>query len=288
MCTCGAIRTKDRDGKQVILLGKTLDFYESGYWHGIISHPDGISMLGCGLVPQIGINSGMNDKGLAVLLSYLDYRGPFEEQDIRKIPDKWHNDDRALINAQMLAKCSNVEEAIAFLYEQVPRYPHMPGGNHMLADRKGTLAVFEHCAGEMNHRYYNEEGFVARGNNGFLVIKKEQEQLPGLVRQDRNLRYSQMASVLRDVHGRSMSYDEILQSMMKALAFHNEQSDRQVGSICIHDQILPGARASTSLPLTTVTALIFSLNEHQMHYTVTPPCQGAWHTMGLKPWEVDQ
>lgn len=33
MCTCGALITKDGEGQPVILLGKTLDFFESSYWH---------------------------------------------------------------------------------------------------------------------------------------------------------------------------------------------------------------------------------------------------------------
>lgn len=274
--------TKDREGQPIILLCKTQDFYESGYWHGKVSHPNGVSMVGCGVVSQIGINSGMNDKGLAVLLSFLDYRGPFETLESQDIPSKWHNDDRALINAQLLARCSSVEEALDFLYEQIPRYPHIPGGNHMLADQRGNLAVFEHCAGEMNHRYYSEEGFVARGNNGFLVKKGEQDQLPDRVKQDRERRYFKMESVLKAIIKDSLKQAEILEALKQALASHDYHYDGQVGSICIHDQTLPGARASTHVPMTTITAIIFNVLEKKMYYTTAPPCQGDWFTMGME------
>lgn len=279
MCTCGAVTTVDPNGEPIILLGKTIDFYESGFWHGKVSHTHGNHSLGCGLIPQIGTNAGINEKGLGVLLSFLDYRGPFEWNDSNDMPNKWESDDRALLNAQLLAKCSTTEEAIESLYEHVPKYPMMPGGNHMFADIGGNIAVFEHCNGEMNHRYYNEEKYTSRGNNGYLTILKEQENLPEKVKFDRSERANKMASALTDILEKPVSEKDAINRMQLILS-HNDNNN-EIGSICINNLVLPGARASTHLPLATVTAVIFSLTKRTMYFTKENPIHNQWYTLSL-------
>lgn len=266
------------NGQPIILLGKTLDFYECSFWHGKVTCTNGNSILGLGAVPQIGINAGVNKNGLGVLLSYLDYRGPFEKIDSSDIPQKWEGDDRALLNAQFLAKCSNVEEAIEFLYENVPNYPNMPGGNHMLADANGTIAVFEHCNGQMHHKNYTMEKFTSRGNNGFLVIKDEQKNLPEAVQRDRNRRSEKMAETLKKIIDNNLSQGEALDNLKGVLGSHNQSSD-QLGSICIHDYTLPGARASANAAMSTVTAVILDIVKKRMLYTRTFPCKNEWFEM---------
>lgn len=281
MCTCGAISTKDENGQSLILLGKTLDFYECSFWHGKVTCTNGNSILGLGAVPQIGINSGINKNGLGVLLSFLDYRGPFEKNKSSDIPQKWSGDDRALLNAQILAKCINVEEAIEFLYENVPKYPSMPGGNHMLADANGNIAVFEHCAGQMKHKYYTEQQFASRGNNGFLVIQDEQNKLSGDVQRDRNLRSENMADTLKKLITNNTSYDEALDNLKKVLGSHSQDAD-QIGSICIHNHVLPGARASTHVAMSTVTAVILDVVRKKMLYTIEAPCKNKWYELDFQ------
>ncbi|MCM3571111.1 carcinine hydrolase/isopenicillin-N N-acyltransferase family protein [Neobacillus mesonae] len=279
MCTCGAISTRDRYDQPVILIGKTMDFYESAFWHGKVSHTSGYTSIGFGVIPQIGINSGMNEKGLCVLLSFLDYRGPFTIEKNETIPNKWLGDDRALLNAQLLARCSKVEEAIAYLYEHVPRYKDMPGGNHMLVDKSGTLAVFEHCNGQMDHKYYTDKGYTARGNNGFLTILDKQASLPNDIKNDRSIRCSTMESTLAELYNQQFEEEEILQKMQQTLSSHQTDAPGQVGNICLHAQVLPGARASTYFPLSTISSIIFNVTKQVMYYTTSTPCQSSWHQL---------
>jgi hypothetical protein len=281
MCTCGAISTTDQNGKPVIMLGKTLDFYETGFWYGVVSHSSGYEAVGGGIVPQIGVNSGMNEKGLGVLLSFLDYRGPFEMLESNIIPGKWDEDDRALLNAQLLAKCSKVEEAVNFLYDAIPGYPNMPGGNHMLADTDGTIAVVEHCNGEIKHQYNTEDGYASRGNNGVVAILDEQKRLPDDVKKDRFKRSEAMGDTLQNLLNKKINQEEVIVKMKEILSSHRQKHQSEPGNICIHNYALPGARASTHFPLSTVTAVVYNLVDKKMYYTKTNPCQKEWFALGL-------
>lgn len=102
---------------------------------------------------------------------------------------------------------------------------------------------------------------------------------------DRYLRYAKMEAVLKDLLNQSLSQTEIVEAMQKVLASHDSGQGGQVGSICIHDQTLPGARASTHMPMTTVTAVIFDILKKRMYYTIAPPCQGKWYVMGTEHGE---
>lgn len=87
-----------------------------------------------GMTPQAGVNSGLNEAGLAVLMSYLDYRpgAPAEGQ----APLLRDTDRRGTFNAAVLSRCQTVDESLKVLYELAPRYPDGPGGNHILASRQ--------------------------------------------------------------------------------------------------------------------------------------------------------
>lgn len=287
MCTSGTLATTDRDGNSVILLGKTIDFYDASLWHGPITNTEGFSSVGCGLIPQIGVNSGMNEAGLGILLSYLDYRGPFAKEQYVEDEgplSKWTGDDRALLNATVLAKCATVKEAVELLYELVPLSPDMPGGNHMLADADGNVAVFEHCGGQMNHHFY--EGIAARGNNGLLTVLEHQQKLPEEIKTDREKRCAQMhgcvSKLCEGINAGSLHKEEAIQRLKNILSDHTD-GGKAAGSVCIHGLELPGARANTSKPLSTVTALIFDITAKRMHFTTSPPCESNWYKMELLP-----
>jgi len=285
MCTCGAFVSHNKTLRATSLAAKTIDFYASSLWVGRVHSTEGYQAIGCGLVPQIGVNSGMNEKGLVVLLSYLDYRGPFDHDDtIKEIPSSgisvWAEDYRAIINAEILSRCSSANEAIELLYQLVPHYKGMPGGNHMLLDSEGRLAVFEHCNGVMNHMFY--ESYVARGNNGRCVRLAEQSDIPEMVNRDRTERYQSMETSVYHIwealqQGGTKVNAE--QQLKRQLAEH--KNDGGIGSICCHSLSLTGARANTNRVLSTVSAIIFDPLELVMHFTEGSPCKVLWQSLPL-------
>lgn len=284
LCTTGALAVKQSHGEGMILLGKTIDFYKSSLWFGKLQDARGYTSLGCGLTPQLGVNSGVNEKGLGVLLSYIDYRGPFEKPNAKlsgqPMLQKWADDERGLMNAQILAKCSSVEEGIDLLYALVAECPNTPGGNHMLVDCQGTIAVFEHCNGEAKHKYY--DNFAARGNNGLLVRVQEQTELPAEIILDREIRYRKMNNSMRelldDVH-HGLSESEAVMVLKSTLSSHTNGNG--LGSVCCHDLDLPGGRSSSHLSLSTLTGVILDVGQLKMHYSIGSPCRNNWEVLSL-------
>lgn len=284
MCTSGVVSAIGLDGRRHVYLGKTLDFCHTGCWHAVVHHSQGHDALCLGMTPQLGVNSGINSAGLAVILSYLDYRGPFEAPNDAQSGNllKWKGDDRGVANAALLARCTNVQEAVEFLYDFIPRYPGVTGGNHMLADASGQIAVFEHCNGQMQHQFYTEAGFTARGNNGLLVRYEEQAKLPAEVREDRETRYSAMLACMRETHAALCegAVGAVAERNFKdMLSSHGHRGADGLGSICVHGLALPGGRASSPLPNWTISGIIIDVTGRKMSYTVGNPCQSEWRVL---------
>ncbi|WP_338833388.1 hypothetical protein MHLNE_23420 [Moorella humiferrea] len=284
MCTSGAVSAVYPSGEPFILLAKTMDFPISPCWHGICYLQNGYRCLAFGMTGQIGINSGLNEKGLGVVLSYLGCYVPEEKEEEQTKFQKWGEDERGLANAEILTRCSNVEEAVEYLYDFIKRRPNIPGGNHMLVDATGKIAVFEHGLGSANHKFY-EEGYTARGNNGLLILEDEQTNLPERIKFDRSSRYERMNKVMfsiRDsvINGR-ITRTEAIEEVKETLSYHNPEGKEKPGTICTHGLILPGGRTSLSKANWTITAAIFDVVNKEMFYTYGPPCESEWQKLSL-------
>jgi hypothetical protein len=282
MCTCGVVSAKTPSGEMINLLVKTMDFPISSCWHGVAFQPGGFKFLAMGLTGQIGINSGVNEAGLGVALSFLDYRGPFQDDGKAQKFTHWLGDERGLANTEIMSRCERVEEAIEYLYGFVENHP-LPGGNHMLVDATGKVAMFEHCNGQKAHKIH-EEGYTARGNNGLLILQEEQAALPELVKFDRTTRFSTMRGFVEEtkkIIETDGSREKAIAKMQEALSTHSPDGNDQPGTICSHGNVLPGARANLAIPMHTVSAIIFDVTKKELFYTRGNPCESEWLKLSL-------
>jgi predicted choloylglycine hydrolase len=101
------------------------------------------STLGSGVDGLVGINNGINEKGLSMVYNYA------YPLDIGKegIPPMF------LIRA-VLEECKTVEEAIGVL----ERYPRLGGANYMIGDKQGDLVVIESDPSKLEVRREGSHG----------------------------------------------------------------------------------------------------------------------------------
>src|SRR5579872_6867437 len=75
MCTIGAITGRDRAGEVRSFLLKTADCWAGcEFHHSIETSEGGVRRIDFSVEPQLGVNSGLNEYGLGVVISYSDYR----------------------------------------------------------------------------------------------------------------------------------------------------------------------------------------------------------------------
>jgi hypothetical protein len=288
MCTIGSVFTRDRDGNPVAFALKTADYMWKGVWHARITGSTGHDILGFNLVERPGVNSGMNDAGLAVMRSFLDYRGPFGDEEPEDCPEAdfpVDADNRSAIGAYVLEKFDRTGDVVDYAMTVLPKFTGkgsgQRGGNFMIADAHGRIAVIEHCEDRISVKDY-PEGHTARGNNGFLILHTEQETLPEHVRQDRSIRCARMAEAMKAVHDsvpQGMTKPEVLDLLKQTLAWRGPNEDGGIGSCCCLGVNAPGSRTNSTAPCWTITAVIFDLIDRRMHFTRGTPHANPWHTL---------
>lgn len=202
MCTTGAFLGTPSHEPAYLLAFKTLDSGPTGVWHSIVHFSSGTRAIALGSTGQQGINSGINDHGLTVILSYLDVVVPDASMTVEETMLLRSRDTRTLANALLLDRCRTVAEGAAFLDEFFHRHPSAVGGNHILADRSGAIGNFEHCGGEHVFRDVSADGLIGRGNDGCWANLQAQRGLPEAVRRDRALRSGRVVSALAGIRGR--------------------------------------------------------------------------------------
>jgi len=285
VCTIGAVATADERGEPVVFALKTNDYMQKPIWHACIAGWEGRDLLGFNLLERPGVNSGMNNSGLCVIRSFLDYRGPFEKHEEPAADFPQDPDLRSAIAAFVLEKFNTTREALPYVLDVIPRYTGknsgQRGGNFLMADAEGTVVVVEHCENQISHHFY-QEGYTARGNNGLLILKEEQAALPSYVQKDRETRRQKMEGVVADIRNdlpKGMRKEESLKRLKEVLSWRGPQGDGGLGSICCINLQAPGARTNSSASCTTNTAVIFDLIEKVMHYTRGNPSEMEWQTM---------
>jgi hypothetical protein len=290
MCTIGAVSAVSREGKVKSFLVKTADGWPNlKISHRVARSQEGVGFLSFGLEPQGGVNSGMNEFGLGVVISYSDYR--FRDPEVYPPSDEvpmpsvsLDREPRTYMNELVLGRCRNVAEAVDFMKNFVRQNPEMMGGNHLLADADGHIAIVEHCEGNLNVAHQSRPGYVARGNNSELLAA-EQARIP--VVQDSLARQRQMARFLEtQISVLESGDDDAFVRSGKALLGSHGGTEEQFGSICVHGLRLRGARApavgpAMDQPGWTCTGLIFDLDARRMDYTVGNPCTAEWRTLSL-------
>lgn len=171
MCTIAAIRK----GKRTILL-KNLDLQPVPTGWALFEGFDGglrhFAVVDHG---QQGANSGLNECGLALQISQSGKPGPSPERD----------ELRTVLNGEVLAHCTRVEEGVASLEAYAREHPTMLGGNVMLGDAN-RISVTEYLGGEVQSEIL-DEGVLVRANHSVFGLVDNR-------REDSEERYREMLS----------------------------------------------------------------------------------------------
>lgn len=107
---------------------------------------------------QQGLNSGLNCEGLALQISRSRAEDPTPERV----------ELRTILNAEVLATCSTVAQALAHIETYVGAHPEMLGGNVLLGGRDG-ICVIEYSGGRCQSQT-EKEGFLARANHSVFGL----------------------------------------------------------------------------------------------------------------------
>nr|WP_263324464.1 C45 family peptidase [Neobacillus sp. Marseille-Q6967] len=205
---------------------------------------------------QEGVNSGINEEGLAVLSSYAGTKLP----EFRNLPDT-----RGVANESVLSQCSTVQEGLdkmeAFLKDQ----PSGVGGTHFLIDASGTMAVLEHEPHQRVQKQLSKTAYLVRANHPSLL----QDEIEW---EDRWLRH-----IFAEKSLIQMTETHWLEEMKKLLSSHHPNAESaQTGALCIHNFKNKGSRSKDLTLHTTETALIFDIKTRKMIYSDGPPCHNQW------------
>lgn len=280
MCTIGGVSTINKRGERLTFLMKTIDGYRSDQTemtHGIYrSCSDRISLFSS-IMKQPGINIGMNRHGLALTISYSDCWSPEKAADTVTLG----SDTRALANAAILARCTSVDDALDALTDFITHNPSPVGGNHLLIDSAGNIALLEQYQGKYHYEMFSDAGYYARANNSCWLIRDR--QYDSLTPEDSYPREEEMKTFLQSLYDRiplGMENHKIINEAKGLLSSHRA-NDNQRGSICIHGLDAPGARLFGADPCYTLSAVILDVKECAMHYSLGPPCEGQWQTLTM-------
>jgi hypothetical protein len=235
MCTLGAVNGRylfktrdlwsDSDKAEEIVLSRGRYRYV-----GIQGHASPL---------ERGLNSGVNEKGVAVAITFVDVV-PLAEALLHKTP-------RGVLVEEVLRNCGDLASALRIVTDFLTE-PFV-GGNIVITTPEGGFVV------EQQHPRFAVEFITAPvtvRTNHFLNLRIE-EQVPGNQNNSAS-RFSRMQSLLSDgtVNNR--------EKIQRVLADHHSSNQ-----ICSH-----------SGELCTVSAVIYDLKAATLHYAAGPPCSTAW------------
>ena len=186
-----------------------------------------------------GLNSGINDKGVAVAITFVD-TVPLAEALTHKIP-------RGVLVEKILSCCHDLASAVQIITDFMPQ--RLVGGNIMVATPEGAL-VLEQLYPRFAIEYVTKE--VTVRTNHFLNLLIEGEVLGN--QENSHGRLPKMKSLLDTGEPASV------QSIKKTLSDHSTPHP-----ICSH-----------SGELHTVSAVVYDLNAAELHYAAGPPCCTTW------------
>ncbi|MFC5702191.1 hypothetical protein ACFPVX_12890 [Cohnella faecalis] len=292
MCTTGAVVCRDDRGLPHVYGFKNSDSAPVGYWHGRTGGVEGFASLAYGLFPQLGVNAGMNEKGVALISSFFDYADP--ENEGADGSRYWSGDLRGKAQGEALAKARTASEALAVMNDVFERERELSiGGCHIIADPEGSLFVFEHSRGRVAVQDATNQRWVARSNQAFCLFREEQRTMSEDIAQDRNERLQSAEDTLRFLTERDIQPPDARKALRQLLSSHayvDSQShcdngmaaadpvNRQ-GSICAHG-IVRG-RSNAAIPHVTMSGMIWELSAGTMSYTLGQPCRSAWRKLSF-------
>ena len=178
MCTIGAVI---QNGRTFLLNNSDYPAVHTGWAH-FTTFDSGYPNFALVDHDQQGINSGLNDQGLALQISRSKCLADVtpEREELRTV-----------LNGEVLTRCATVLEGVARIETYAEQHPEMLGGNVMLGDRE-RIAVLEYFGGEVKSEVV-ENGFLARANHSVLgVVDNDSE--------DSVRRYERMVDFLQDLY----------------------------------------------------------------------------------------
>ena len=178
MCTIGAVI---QNGRTFLLKNFDYPAVPTGWAH-FTTFDSGYPNFALVDHDQQGINSGLNDQGLALQISRSKCLADVtpEREELRTV-----------LNGEVLTRCATVLEGVARIETYAEQHPEMLGGNVMLGDRE-RIAVLEYFGGEVKSEVV-ENGFLARANHSVLgVVDNDSE--------DSVRRYERMVDFLQDLY----------------------------------------------------------------------------------------
>jgi hypothetical protein len=142
---------------------------------------------------QKGVNSGMNDAGLALEISRS--ASPSPESPERK-------ELRTVLNGRILRDQVSVQAALREAGAYVEDHPEMYGGN-LIIGNPSRICVMEHLAGRHSTKS-TRNGFFARTNHSIFGMTENADEFS-------KLRYDKMVAFLASLHERmdEMEIDEL-------------------------------------------------------------------------------
>lgn len=266
MCTTGAFVVQGPKGEKQIFAFKTSDSPWTGYWHSRVHEQTGYDSLSYGLIPQEGINAGMNENGLTVVSSFFDYTSEALPSTI-----SWQGDWRGKMQAAVLSQCKETNEAIEYFQQQFQDAFAPVGGNHIIVDENGIIRVFEHCRGQIAVETVDQ--YAIRSNQAMCLYIEEQKNQSHEVKEDRQKRLAQAKSVLQELVHKPQHVENVLLQLQRLLSSHLDNGS-ELGSICAHG--VKKGRSNTEEPHHTMSGMIWHINERTMYYTEGNPCGNDW------------
>ncbi|NKB70010.1 MAG: hypothetical protein GKR89_23290 [Candidatus Latescibacteria bacterium] len=197
MCTIGAVT---HEGRTFLLKNFDYPAFPTGWAH-FHSFDGGHDHFALVDHDQQGLNSGLNAAGLGLQIS----RSKCLDEDTPERVER-----RTVLNAEVLNRCSRVEEAVQQVEDFARAHPDMLGGNVMLADLE-RIAVSEYFNGQVQSEVL-EKGFLARANHSILgVVDNETE--------DSVRRYERMVNFLQELFAwfPALDGDDIVERCRKVL-----------------------------------------------------------------------
>jgi hypothetical protein len=236
MCTLGAIngrylfKTRDLWSKS-----DTAEEIVAGYgryrYVGVQGHASPL---------ERGLNSGINEKGLAVAITYVD-TVPLAEALQHKTP-------RGVLVEEILRSCDDLGAALRCITDFMPT--PLVGGNIVIASPDGCI-VLEQLYPRYAFEYVS--GRVAVRTNHFLNLWTDDSILGD---QENSLGRFKRTSLLLGA-GETTT----VESIKTLLADHQTPHP-----ICSH-----------SGELSTVSAFVYDLGAAELHHAAGPPCSSSWH-----------
>ncbi len=186
-----------------------------------------------------GLNSGINEKGVAVAITFVD-NVPLAEALLTKTP-------RGVLVEEILGSCGDLASAVTVITEYMKK--PLVGGNIMVATPQGGV-VLEQLYPRFVCEYFINP-IVVRTNHFLNLPMEQSNQHEHNSSHDRSRR---MCELLGNGDNASLT------SIQGVLADHGGTH-----RICSHEGTLR-----------TVSAVVYDVKAAVMHYASGPPCNTPW------------